>query len=106
MLLLFAAGNLLVFLSAAAPCWLLWSHSALLTWGSLVSAVLWSLSKTQRPCELPQPVYSPVLRATKGEVMHLIGEGDGTPLQCSCLENPGDGGAWWAAVYGVTQSRT
>ena len=35
-----------------------------------------------------------------------IGEGNGTPLQCSCLENPRDGGAWWAAVYGVTQSRT
>ena len=34
------------------------------------------------------------------------GEGDGTPLQYSCLENPRDGGAWWAAVYGVTQSRT
>ena len=30
----------------------------------------------------------------------------GNPLQCSCLENPGDGGAWWAAVYGVAQSRT
>ena len=36
----------------------------------------------------------------------LIGEGNGTPLQCSCLENPGDGGAWWAAVYGVAQSWT
>ena len=35
-----------------------------------------------------------------------IGEGNGNPLQCSCLENPGDGGAWWAAVYGVTQSWT
>ena len=35
-----------------------------------------------------------------------IGEGSGNPLQCSCLENPRDGGAWWAAVYGVTQSRT
>ena len=35
-----------------------------------------------------------------------IGEGNGTPLQCSCLENPRDGGAWWAAVYGVAQSRT
>ena len=34
------------------------------------------------------------------------GEGNGTPLQCSCLENPRDGGAWWAAVYGVAQSRT
>ena len=34
------------------------------------------------------------------------GEGDGTPLQYSCLENPIDGGAWWAAVHGVTKSRT
>ena len=34
------------------------------------------------------------------------GEGNGNPLQCSCLENPRDGGAWWAAIYGVTQSRT
>ena len=35
-----------------------------------------------------------------------IGEGNGNPLQCSCLENPRGRGAWWAAVYGVTQSRT
>ena len=34
------------------------------------------------------------------------GEGNGTPLQYSCLENPRDGGAWWAAIYGVAQSRT
>ena len=37
---------------------------------------------------------------------HAFGEDNGNPLQCSCLENPRDGGAWWAAVYGVTQSRT
>ena len=36
----------------------------------------------------------------------LVGEGNGNPLQCSCLENPRYGGAWWAAVYGVAQSRT
>ena len=35
-----------------------------------------------------------------------LGEGNGTPLQYSCLENPMDGGAWWAAVSGVEQSRT
>ena len=35
-----------------------------------------------------------------------IGEGNGNPLQCSCLENPRDRGAWWAAVYGVARSRT
>ena len=34
-----------------------------------------------------------------------VGEGNGNPHQCSCLENPGDGGAWWAAVSGVAQSR-
>ena len=38
--------------------------------------------------------------------LSCTGEGNGNPLQCSCLENPRDGGAWWAAVYGVTQSRT
>ena len=38
--------------------------------------------------------------------LSCIGEGNGNPLQCSCLENPSDGGAWWAAVYGVTQSWT
>ena len=38
--------------------------------------------------------------------LSCIREGNGNPLQCSCLENPRDGGAWWAAIYGVTQSRT
>ena len=38
--------------------------------------------------------------------LSCIGEGNGNPLQCSCLENHRDGGAWWAAVYGVAQSRT
>ena len=36
----------------------------------------------------------------------LVGEGNNTPLQYSCLENPMDGGAWWAAVHGVARSRT
>ena len=38
--------------------------------------------------------------------LSCIGEGNGNPLQCSCLENPRDGGAWWTAVYGVAQNRT
>ena len=38
--------------------------------------------------------------------LSCIEEGNGTPLQCSCLENPRGGGAWWAAIYGVAQSRT
>ena len=38
--------------------------------------------------------------------LSCFGEGNGNPLQCSCLENPRDRGAWWAAIYGVAQSRT
>ena len=38
--------------------------------------------------------------------LHLVGEGSGNPLQHSCLENPMDGGAWWAAVHAVVESRT
>ena len=38
--------------------------------------------------------------------LSCTGEGNGNPLQCSCLENPRDGGAWWTSVYGVTQSQT
>ena len=38
--------------------------------------------------------------------LSCMGEGNGNPLQCSCLQNPRDGGAWWAAVYGVAQSDT
>ena len=40
------------------------------------------------------------------KLQELVGEGNGNPLQYSCLENPMDGGAWWAAVYGVAQSWT
>ena len=47
---------------------------------------------------------------TEGLPFHFslscIGEGNSNPLHCSCLENPRDGVAWWAAVYGVTQSQT
>ena len=39
-------------------------------------------------------------------LLSCIGEGNGNPLQCSCLENPRDRGAWWAAVYAVAQSQT
>ena len=38
--------------------------------------------------------------------LSYVGEGSGNPLQCSCLENPRDRGAWWAAIYGVAQSQT
>ena len=58
----------------------------------------------------PQSTGSLESDTTEGLHFHFslscIGEGDGNPLQCSCLENPRDGGAWWAAVYGVAQSWT
>ena len=38
--------------------------------------------------------------------LSCIGEGNGNPLQCPCLENPRDGGAWWVAIYGIAQSQT
>ena len=38
--------------------------------------------------------------------LSCVGEGNGTPFHCSCLENPRDGGTWWAALHGVAQSRT
>ena len=62
---------------------------------------------TEEPGRL-QPMGS--LESDTTERLHFplscIAEGNGNPLQCSCLENPRDGEAWWAAVYGVTQSRT
>ena len=66
------------------------------------STLAWKISWTEEPGRLQ----------TMGSRLHFhfslscIGEGNGNPLQCSCLENPRDGGAWWAAVYGVSQSRT
>ena len=50
--------------------------------------------------------WVPPLGKMRPWVRKIPGVGNGNPLQCSCLENPRDGGAWWAAVYGVAQSRT
>ena len=72
------------------------------------STLAWKLPWAEEPGGL-QSVGS--LRGTT-ERLHFhfslscIGEGNGNPLQCSCLENPGDRGAWWAAVCGVTESDT
>ena len=58
--------------------------------------------------EMITVIYSVLFKKTKQNTTQLstcTGEGNGNPLQYSCLENPRDGGAWWAAVYGVTQSR-
>ena len=71
------------------------------------STVAWKIPWTEEPGRL-QSMGS--LRVGHDWATSLslscIGEGNGNPLQCSCLENPRDGGAWWAAIYGVAQSRT
>ena len=72
------------------------------------STLDWKIPRMEEPGRL-QSMGS---RRVTTERLHFYfslsctGEGNGNPLQCSCLENPGDGGAWWAAVFGVAQSRT
>ena len=51
-------------------------------------------------------MYSEVLEFMLMISLKLFGEGTGNPLQYSCLENPMDGGAWWATVHGVAKSHT
>ena len=73
------------------------------------STLAWKIPCTEGPGRL-QSMGS--LESDTTEQLHFhfslscSGEGNGNPLQCSCLENPRDGGAWWAAIYGVTQSWT
>ena len=64
-------------------------------WRSLVGCSPWGRKESDMTERLPFHFS-----------LSCIGEGNGNPLQCSCLENPRDGGAWWAAFYGVSQSRT
>ena len=64
-------------------------------WRSLIGCSSWGLEESDTTEQLDFHFS-----------LSCIGEGNGNPLQCSCLENPRGGGAWWAAVYGVTQSRT
>ena len=73
------------------------------------STLAWKIPWTEEPGRLQSMGW---LELDTTERLHLhsslscTGEGNGNPLQYSCLENPRDGGTWWAAVYGVTQSRT
>ena len=73
------------------------------------NTLAWKIPWTEEPGRL-QSMGSLESDTTEQLYFHFslacIGEGNGNPLQCSCLENPRDGGAWWAAVYGVTQSQT
>ena len=69
------------------------------------STLAWKIPWTEEPGRL-QSTESQRVGHDWVISLSCIGEGNGNPLQCSCLENPRDGGAWWAAVYGVAQSRT
>ena len=71
------------------------------------STPAWKIPWTEEPAGL-QSMGSLRVRHDWETSLSLscIGEGNGNPLQCFCLENPRDGGAWRAAVYGITQSRT
>ena len=64
-------------------------------WGSLVGCRLWGRTESDTTERLPFHFS-----------LSCIGEGNGNPLQCPCLENPRDRGAWWAAIYGVAESDT
>ena len=80
------------------------THSNILAWeipwmeepGGLQS--MESQKSPAAPAARPGPL--------EGAELLTLGPLHGNPLQCSCLENPRDGGAWWAAIYGVAQSQT
>ena len=82
------------------------AEKALTTYSSTLA---WKISWTEEPGRL-QSMGSLRVDTTRRLHFHFslscIGEGNGNPLQYSCLENPGDRGAWWAAVYGVAQNQT
>ena len=73
------------------------------------STLSWRIPWTEEPGKLQS---MRLLRVGQTERLHFhfslscIGEGNGNPVQYSCLENPRDGGAWWAAIYRVAQSQT
>ena len=73
------------------------------------STLAWKIPWTEEPGGL-QSMGSQESDTTERLHFHFplscIGEGNGNPFQCSCLENPRDGGPWWAAVHGVAKSRT
>ena len=73
------------------------------------STLAWEIPWTEEPGRLQSwgPEESDITERLHFHFsLSFTGEGNGNPLQCSCLENPRDRGPWWAAIYGVAQSRT
>ena len=79
--------------------WICINQNTIVFFFFVLEVVFLSFSLIHLPI-IPNPHHIELIYTT------LLGEGNGTPLQYSCLENPMDGGAWWAAVHGVTESRT
>ena len=86
-----------------------WDHWPASQWNSL-KCVMLGWSNTYNMCNTLHIILSYIWSYVSTYIIPLmclcIGGGNGNPLQCSCLENPRDGGAWWAVVYGVAQSWT
>ena len=80
------------------------STQVMAVWGS--TNLLCVNCHSQASCVCLFSCWCPFVLTNLKTTSPINGEGNGTPLQYSCLENPMDGGAWWAAVYGVAQSRT
>ena len=70
------------------------------------SILAWRIPWTEEPGGLLHGVAQSQTQLNQLSMHARIGEGNGNPLQYSCLENPRDRGAWWAAVCGVIQSQT
>ena len=70
------------------------------------SILAWRILWTEEPGRLLSIGSHSQTRLKQLSMHACIGEGNGNPLKYSCLENPKDRGAWWAAIYGVAQSRT
>ena len=75
-------------------------------WNDMTFFSVWLISVNIIPSLFIHVVTNDKILFFYSWVVFLFGEGNGSSLQCSCLENPRDGGAWWAAIYGVAQSRT
>ena len=73
---------------------------------TLSSTLAWRIPGTEDPGGLLSIESHSQTRLKRLSMHACIGEGNGNPLQYSCLENPRDRGAWWAAVHGVAQSQT
>ena len=108
-------GYLSILILLDHPCWSLWFLKSSFYFASALEKVMsphssilaWKIPWTKEPGRL-QSMGSLRVGYDWATSLSLlcIGEGNGNPLQCSCLENPRDREAWWAAVHGVAQSRT